>query len=125
LARAGAKWWVTASRTAWRCAREVVGSELREHRAHGVLPEPLGCEHLMAPSGPVPSRGRLRGTAAASPRRGHSFGRRQHRFEKSAAGLGQRAIVVVRSEPAICDQDLVGMHVAASALARASVAVSI
>ncbi len=49
----------------------------------------------------------------ALPRRhragGHDLGRCQHRFERGAAGLGQRAIVIVRRKPAIGDQDVVGM----------------
>jgi len=47
-----------------------------------------------------------RGVAAPG---GYGLGRRKRRLERSAAGLGERAIVVVRVEPAIGDQDVMGM----------------
>jgi len=94
---------------AWRREREPVGCELRQDRAQGVRPEPVGCEHEV----PRPCSLPQEAVGETLPRRRRAgryrLGRRQRALEWHSAALGQRAIVVVRIEPAIGDQHVMGV----------------
>ena len=99
-----------ASHRVGRRQREGIRRQPRQHLAQSIGPEPVGREHEATGARALLEHASRQALPRACRRRRRDIGRDQSVLERRRASFSQRAVIVLRVEPAIGDHDLVRVH---------------